>query len=87
VVAPSLAQRETETGIKYVMEPTATVLTGQNLTPLLKTVTNCISGSLLVAPLASEFYTTFAAIDLPTMLGGLDPAVEVQALIDQMKSS
>lgn len=74
-----------ETGV-LLNTNTLAIETGQMVSPLYKTMSNCVMGSMLASGSAKMAYDQLSAIDINAMLGGLDPVAQINTLITSMKS-
>lgn len=82
----ALATSKTETGVS-LDQTTLKSSPGQQMSPMEKTLTNCVLGSYVASAGASTVYDTLGTIDPKTMMGDMDPAAEMDKVIDQLKTT
>jgi hypothetical protein len=84
VIMPALATSKTVKG--HALDTTTLKATpDQDLSPLEKTKSNCVLGSMLASAGASMAVDTLSSIDPATMLGDMDPITMLTDLETQLK--
>lgn len=86
IIGQALATVKSEDGIAL---DTATLKAspGQKLSPIEKTLSNCILGSYIASAGADMAVTALSAIDPATMLGDMDPQTQLTDVITKMAGS
>lgn len=83
IVGQALATNKSVKGIS-LDTTTLEAKEGTMLSPLEKTLSNCVLGSYIASAGASTAITQLSAFDPATMMGDMDPAVEIDKITTQM---
>lgn len=84
IIGQALATSATEIGIS-LNTTTLEATKGQNISPLEKTLSNCVLGSQIASVGASVAVDQLGAIDLNAMLGDMNPQEMIGTYVDMLK--